>query len=221
MKNWFDQIFFRFLLPVTDLFYGGNLVIIYKQGWFRRRLFWRRQLSEEETTFKDIMSIPTGYLTCGRYWRRRYWRGRFWRRHQFLFRENPIQYQMRKIALTISLHNLTEFLITKIRINNFVTQIDEIPYWRVKTEERRRRFQKSLRNIQDIHCRNFALHISLYNLTKFRVIQFDEISRYTNFASHNLTKFRKLEEEEEEINSGKEEINCLSCLFVQSVTTNQ
>ena len=33
-----------------------------------------------------------------------------------------------KIALTISLHNLTEFLITKIRINNFVTQIDEIPY---------------------------------------------------------------------------------------------
>ena len=22
---------------------------------------------EEETTFKDFMSIPTGYLTCGRY----------------------------------------------------------------------------------------------------------------------------------------------------------
>ena len=62
----------------------------------------------------------------------------------------------------------------------------------MKTEERRRRFQKSLRNIQDIHCRNFALH----NLTEFRIIQFDE-----TFVAQ-FDEFRKLEEEE--INSEKE-----------------
>ena len=157
---------------------------------------------EEETTFKDFMSIPTGYLTCGRYWRRRYWRGRFWRRHQFLFRENPIQYQMWKNRINNFVTQFYEIShsisIARIRINNFVTQLDEIPYWRVKTEERRRRFQKSLRNIQDIHCRNFALH----NLTEFRIIQFDEtfvaqfdeIShytfRYTIWRNFALYKFR-------------------------------
>ena len=40
----------------------------------------------------------------------------------------PFNIKCEKIALTISLHNLTKFLITKIRINNFVTQIDDIPY---------------------------------------------------------------------------------------------
>ena len=39
------------------------------------------------------------------------------------FTKFHIQYQLREFALIISLHNLT-----KIRINNFVTQLDEIPY---------------------------------------------------------------------------------------------
>ena len=128
--------------------------------------------------------------TCGRYWRRRYWRGRFWRRYPINFCSGKIPFNIKcgKIALTISLHNLTKFLITKIRINNFVTQLDEIPYWRVKTEERRRRFQKSLRKIQDT--------ISLHNFTKFRIIQFRctiSLHNLTKFSLHNLTKFRVIQ----------------------------